>query len=671
MPGRDACSSWSRSTKPALVSRLLSNAGTAILVGAFALGCVVPNYTADVAPKGFVAVPGTGVANSQAAGASYAVGQAFVYQFNGWGVAAEIGDVTGDGRADVVVATSTYGTEHTLSVLIFEQKMDGNLEQPIIAPYIPAGVSYPGGFPWGTGLVVTDLDNDGVDDIAVGHKKGVTVFRGESTFEPTLLTSTISPAPKAMSLFPADVNLDGNMDLVSSCVYGGGCAAGPATIWYGDGDLGLSSMENVEVVNMFPTIDVGDLTGDGIPDLLGASVDGLQRYFHLHAHNGVDGFEPKPLTIEIGNASHFRSIGDFTGDGLNDIATVTGSQSSILTFVEQTSPGVLGVPYDASLLAGPPFGNAIDIKDVDDDGRADVVMAHGGAYATVSVLIGGQTPAIQGTIGGSSQYSDGALAVGDFSSDGCGDIALADMNYGFFFAHGVCPPDLDDDGLRNHLDNCDDVANVDQVDSDGDGFGDACDTCTDIPDPQQGNFDGDAYGDLCDEDMDNDGIPNHDELASGMNPLHIDSDADSILDSEEFGPTNPTDTDEDGDIDAVDLDSDGDGVTDLEEAGDADPGTPAVDTDSDGLPDYRDLDSDNDGIPDRVDSCRADPSSPCPMEPDAGVLLLDASLGTNEDAGIGSRPTGGCYLADNQAGNTLPIVALGLLLLWRRRRRAH
>lgn len=647
--------------------RVSANRGLSCVLGtSLILACVAPATETEEIVRGFVPSPLEQAPTQVAAGASYAVGPALLYQFNGWGVAAEIGDVTGDGRPDVVVATSTYGTELLLSVLLFVQNSDGTLALPIVAPYIPNGITYPGGSPWGTGLVLTDLDNDGISDIAVGHKLGVSVFRGgEPLQSPTLLPASISPVPRAMSLFPSDVNLDGNMDLISSCVYGGGCQAGPATIWYGNGALGLAAMETVEVINIAPTIDVGDLTGDGNPDLLTASYDGLLILFHLYAHDGVGGFEETPTTFEVPKAGHYRTIGDVNGDGRNDIVSVSGVSAPMAMYVEQTALGTLGTPYEPYPFATPDV-NAVKLGDMDDDGINDVVVVHGGGWGTASVLISGLPPIIHGAIGGSTQYSDGALAIGDFSSDGCGDIALADMNYGFFFALGQCPPDPDNDGLRNHLDNCDDIANIDQTDSDGDGAGDICDVCKDIPDPLQEDTDDDGIGDLCDDDQDNDGVPNNLELANDMDPKNPDSDGDTISDLEEFSPGLPTDTDDDGDLDANDTDADNDSILDSVEAGDADLETAAVDTDADGIPDYRDLDSDNDTLLDRNDICPLDNTNACSPQLDAGAAeLLDAAP---PDAD-GDSGGGGCGVAPSQSSAGLWIFGFFVLLRRRRRQR--
>lgn len=76
-----------------------------------------------------------------------------------------------------------------------------------------------------------------------------------------------------------------------------------------------------------------------------------------------------------------------------------------------------------------------------------------------------------------------------------------------------------------------------------------------------------------------------------------DADGDHILNRDE-GSDEKVNTDGDTFLDYLDKDSDGDGISDADEAGDADEATPPVDTDGDKTPDFRDKDSDDDGISD-------------------------------------------------------------------------
>ncbi len=89
-----------------------------------------------------------------------------------------------------------------------------------------------------------------------------------------------------------------------------------------------------------------------------------------------------------------------------------------------------------------------------------------------------------------------------------------------------------------------------------------------------------------------------DDASFGFDEL--DSDEDGIADIHEG--RGRWDTDRDGVPDHLDLDSDGDGISDRDEAGDADLFTPPIDSDGNDIPDVRDLDADGDAIPDALES---------------------------------------------------------------------
>ena len=112
-----------------------------------------------------------------------------------------------------------------------------------------------------------------------------------------------------------------------------------------------------------------------------------------------------------------------------------------------------------------------------------------------------------------------------------------------------------------------------------------------------------VFVDYLDDDMDY--LPDTWEVSVGLDPLSLDSDADTIGDYDEAGwGADLVDTDGDGTGDALDEDSDGDGVNDASEAGDTSLETAPMDSDGDNIPDYLDTDSDNDGVADGTDNCR-------------------------------------------------------------------
>ena len=106
-------------------------------------------------------------------------------------------------------------------------------------------------------------------------------------------------------------------------------------------------------------------------------------------------------------------------------------------------------------------------------------------------------------------------------------------------------------------------------------------------------------------DTDGDGIPDAIEEDLGLDPENADTDGDTISDGVEVGDNfdEPTDTDEDGTIDALDDDSDDDGLLDRDEAGDDNLDTDPIDTDADGTPDFQDSNSDDDSVDDADDNC--------------------------------------------------------------------
>ncbi len=110
-----------------------------------------------------------------------------------------------------------------------------------------------------------------------------------------------------------------------------------------------------------------------------------------------------------------------------------------------------------------------------------------------------------------------------------------------------------------------------------------------------------ALGITDSDDSDLDGLKNDVEKEIGTNPNNHDTDGDGVFDLEEVvDPSNPADTDKDGQIDALDPDDDNDGVPTRQEViipDDPNKSADFKDTDEDGIPDHLDADDDGDGVP--------------------------------------------------------------------------
>ncbi|MEY3084178.1 MAG: hypothetical protein RL037_358 [Bacteroidota bacterium] len=148
-------------------------------------------------------------------------------------------------------------------------------------------------------------------------------------------------------------------------------------------------------------------------------------------------------------------------------------------------------------------------------------------------------------------------------------------------------------------------------------------------------------------DLDGDGCLNVDEIIAGTLPNNPDTDGDGQNDCAEIGadPTNPTDSDGDGLIDALEssvTDTDGDGVNNEADPANSDPCVPSntapnCDFDGDGLTyseevlngtNYDNSDTDGDGLNDGVEVTNgSDPLNPC--DPDDSSQ--DCQIDTDND----------------------------------------
>lgn len=360
------------------------------------------------------AVPG----NPASATSGYQLGPYSARDVGSWPEAVAIGDVTGDGRADVVMTTSYYfDPVNDYCVFVFPQLAGGGLGAPLRFPYLSTAGR--------NGIALVDLDEDGLRDVVIGHDTGITVLRadGSGSLRPGVVTAD----GDANTLAATDVDRDGHADIISL-----GWNRG-ATIFYGDGHGGfrqkLPLATNAQGYNDH---EVGDLTGDGVPDLAVMSGQSLVPNLNVHRHNGVSGFVAPPQTYSVGGAlTHGVGLGDVTGDGRADAVLSRGRNSPtwLWIFSQDGSGGLTGPTTISSYDIPEP----VEVVDMDRDGLEDIAVLHGG-WLRLGVYLqqpgGGMSPETLYPVPYASHYSPQGLAVGDFTSDGCPDVAIADYNFG-------------------------------------------------------------------------------------------------------------------------------------------------------------------------------------------------------------------------------------------------
>ncbi len=346
-----------------------------------------------------------------------------------WADAVAIGDVTNDGRPDVVLTTTDYfDDENDYHVFVFAQQANGSLAPPVKYPY----AAYAGQ----NGIVLADLNEDCVADVVVGHATGISILLadGAGGLHRAQVVSEVGQGTLAAS----DVNRDGHIDIVGQSWSQG------AAIFYGNGNGGI------ERADPFPSTASGyndhemlDVTSDGFADLVVLSGQGARtENLWVYPHDGRGALATTGQNHSTNEWSFGLGLGDINGDGRND--AVLGAPLNSPTFLHvlhQSSAGSLGTPQPIDTYDIP---EPIEIRDLEGDGDDDIVVLHGGWLRAGIYLQSNHALAAEALyeIPYATHYAPQGLALGDFSGDRCLDVAIADYNHGLVTLRGQCttPP---------------------------------------------------------------------------------------------------------------------------------------------------------------------------------------------------------------------------------------
>ncbi|MGZ4493523.1 MAG: FG-GAP-like repeat-containing protein [Nocardioides sp.] len=338
-----------------------------------------------------------------------------------------IGDVTGDGRPDVVMTTG-YNADpaHDFSLFVYPQQADGTLGSP-------SQVTTHGTYGSHMGIALADLDGDGRLDAAVSTEAGVEIYLQTPS---GLAYAWTVPVAEGHDVRLADVSGDGRADLVVNA------QDGIHVWWQVNGDLAPSPTGEHLGTTFRTEVEVGDVTGDGRADLVSATGSTMEVW----AQNADQSFAaPTPYVTGTGttDAINGLAIGDIDGDGRADVhASVGGNRPSawVVTW-PQLSGGLLGKPLVRTSYDIP---EPVEAGDVTGDGRPDLLTLHGGwnrlgLYDSTPGTIPSETLY---PVPYASHYAAEGLAVGDVTGDGRADVVVADYNNGLVLLRNV-PPGTD------------------------------------------------------------------------------------------------------------------------------------------------------------------------------------------------------------------------------------
>ncbi|MFJ6411127.1 FG-GAP repeat domain-containing protein [Streptomyces hydrogenans] len=353
---------------------------------------------------------------------------------SGKGTAVALGDLNGDGKADLVTVVKA---SNTLVAALGDGK--GRF-----GPGVSFGLDT-GVFP--TAVALADLNGDGRLDAVVaaaltkqptqhGTESMGSVVEllgdGKGGFAPA--TSYSAPTlvnPSTDALFPADItvadmNGDAKPDVLTSNTNGDN-----VSVWTNDGTGALGTASNYYVGGGRPGsysagqlrpagLKAGDVNGDGRLDVV--TVNSGTSDISVLLGDGKGRLGPATRFADGVSLGRALALGDVSGDGKPD-AVVAHTDRTINVFLGD-GDGAFGAP-----VTHPVGGSALEgvaITDVNTDAKPDLVT-NNGPDNQPTVLLGDGT----GTFRNASPVYDtkaganGAYAVGDLNGDGRPDLAAA------------------------------------------------------------------------------------------------------------------------------------------------------------------------------------------------------------------------------------------------------
>jgi hypothetical protein len=328
-------------------------------------------------------------------------------------------DFNKDGKIDVVVANA-------LGAAIFLNSGTGTFT---FKSYLNSGA---GAF----AVAAPDLNADKKPDVVVGDLNNfVWTWKGNGDGSFTAVAGySVSYEAEVLAVLIGDLNGDGLLDFVTENAYNNQTLAA-----LGNGDLTFRANPinafsfNGNGSNMASA----DFNGDGYPDVVyswtNGGSGGLTDKFALSLGSS-HGALGAPTYITAGACSFnyvdFLAVGDVNGDGLPDVVAAiansseTGCKSGDIAVVEGSGNGKFKTPAYYSTGSTAQAGT-VYVVDVNGDGKLDIVTAN--SDGTISALINKGTGTYKAGVVNSNLVADCAcyhnLVFGDFTGDGKIDVA--------------------------------------------------------------------------------------------------------------------------------------------------------------------------------------------------------------------------------------------------------
>jgi len=333
-----------------------------------------------------------------------------------------VGDVTGDGRPDLVIG------HHDYRVTVMANNGTGGFAAPVAYPGL--GGNYAG--PLFPTVALGDVDRDGDLDVLYGNTRTwdgnltghIVQLRNNGTGALTraadipLVWYSAGPA----DLATADLNGDGAVDILAAA-YDGRTADGVYII-LNDGTGGFGPATRYPGGQITSAVAAADVNGDGRLDVLTA--DSYSNALTVRYNPGAG---PFPLLADefVAYAQVFQDAADVDGDGDLDLFT-SGPHPSAAGGVILRNDGTGHFPNRTEIHNGQDGLAAGVLRDLNGDGHPDLLFNNANTssqYDFFTAMNNGD-----GTFGAITRWvvrSAGWGEIDAFDLDGDGDLDVVDM----------------------------------------------------------------------------------------------------------------------------------------------------------------------------------------------------------------------------------------------------